>query len=56
MGVIMGAITYAIPIRFFQNNKNVTIIAIILMALMIAVFIPGVGVVLNGARGWIDIP
>ncbi len=56
LAVIMAAITYAIPIKFFQKNKNVTIIAIILMALQIAVFIPGIGVVLNGSRGWINIP
>lgn len=56
IALIMAAITYAVPIKFFQNNKNITIIAIILMAMMIAVFIPGVGVVLNGARWWIDIP
>lgn len=56
LALIMAAITYAIPIKFFQNHKNVTIIAVILMLLQVAVFIPGVGVVLNGARGWIDIP
>lgn len=52
----MAGITYAVPIRFFQKNKNITIIAVILMALQIAVFIPGIGIVLNGARGWIDLP
>jgi hypothetical protein len=46
----MAAITYTIPIKVFQNNKNTTIIAIILMILQIAVFIPGIGIVLNGAR------
>ncbi len=56
LALIMAAITYSIPIRFFQNHKNITIIAIILMALQIAVFIPGIWVVLNGARGWIDLP
>jgi len=56
IALVMWAITYAVPINFFQSNKNITIIAIVLMAMMIAVFIPGVGVVLNGARGWIDIP
>ena len=50
MAFIMAAITYALPIKFFQKNKNITIIAIILMALQISVFIPGIGVVLNGAR------
>ena len=56
MALIMAGITYAIPIRFFQKSKNITIIAVILMALQIAVFVPGIGIVLNGARGWIDLP
>lgn len=56
MALIMAGITYAIPIKFFQKNKNITIIAIILMLLQIAVFIPGIGIELNGARGWIDLP
>lgn len=56
LAAIVAAITYAIPIKFFQNNKNVTIIAIILMVLQISVFIPGIGMVLNGSRGWINIP
>lgn len=56
MALIMAGITYAIPIKFFQKNKNITIIAIILMLLQIAVFIPGIGIELNGARGWINLP
>lgn len=56
MALIMAGITYAVPIRFFQKNKNITIIAIILMLLQIAVFIPGIGIELNGARGWINLP
>ncbi len=39
--IAAGAI-YAIPIKFFQKHKHVTILAIILMALQIAVFIPGI--------------
>ena len=56
MALVMAGIVYAVPMKFFQNNKNTTIIAIILMALQISVFIPGIGIVLNGARWWINIP
>ncbi|MEI6775105.1 MAG: FtsW/RodA/SpoVE family cell cycle protein [bacterium] len=56
LALIMASIVYAIPITFFQKNKNITIMAVILMVLQIAVFIPGLGIVLNGARGWINIP
>ena len=54
--IVMAGIVYAVPIRFFQKNKNITIIAIVLMLLQLAVFIPHVGIVLNGARGWISLP
>ena len=56
LALVMAGIVYAIPIRFFQKNKNTTIIAIVLMTLQILVFIPGIGVVFNGARWWINIP
>jgi hypothetical protein len=50
LALVMAAITYAVPIKFFQKQKNITIIAIILMLLQISVFIPGIGIVLQGAR------
>ncbi|MFZ2151311.1 MAG: FtsW/RodA/SpoVE family cell cycle protein [Candidatus Absconditicoccaceae bacterium] len=56
IAVIMALVVYRVPIKFFQNNRNVNIIAIVILLLQLAVFIPGIGMVLNGARGWINIP
>lgn len=56
IALVVACITYAVPIRFFQKNKNITTIAVFLMILQLLVFIPGVGMVLNGSRGWINIP
>ncbi|MFA5747645.1 MAG: FtsW/RodA/SpoVE family cell cycle protein [Candidatus Absconditabacterales bacterium] len=56
MALLMAIIVYYLPIKIFQKDRNVTIMAIVLMALQLAVFLPGIGMVLNGARGWIDIP
>ena len=53
---VMACMVYAIPIRFFQKNKNITIIAAILMIIQIAVFIPGIWATYNGSRWWINIP
>lgn len=54
--LIAASAIYAVPMKFFQKHKSVTIVAIVLMILQIAVFIPGIGATYNGARGWIDIP
>lgn len=56
LSLIMAGIIYAIPIKFFQKIKNTTIIAMGLMVLQILVFIPGIGMTLQGSRGWINIP
>lgn len=52
---LVAIFVYRTPIKIFQNNRNVNIIAIAILVLQIAVFIPWVGIVLNGARWWIDI-
>lgn len=54
--LIAAGIAYIIPIKFFQNNKNITMVAIILMILQLLVFVPGIGAAYNGARWWINIP
>ena len=56
LATIAAIIVYRVPIKFFQNNRNVNIIAIAIIALQLAVFIPWVGMVLNWARWWINIP
>ncbi|MEI6426713.1 MAG: FtsW/RodA/SpoVE family cell cycle protein [Candidatus Absconditabacteria bacterium] len=56
IGLVMGVGIYLLPLGFFQKNKNIIIIGVIMMILQLAVFIPGIGVTLNGARGWINIP
>ena len=56
IAVVAAGLIYKVSIKFFQNERNMTIIAIILMALQLAVFIPGLGITLNGARGWVNIP
>jgi len=43
----MAAIVYAVPIKFFQKHKNIVIIAVVLMILQVAVFIPGIGATFN---------
>ena len=54
--LVMWVGIYLVPLQFFQKNKNIMIIGIIMMVLQLSVFIPGVWVVLNGARWWINIP
>lgn len=56
IAIFMTLLVYRVPIKFFQNNRNVNIIAILIVLLQIAVFIPWIGMVLNGARWWINIP
>lgn len=56
IGIVMGTGIYLLPLRFFQKNKNIIIIGVIMMILQLAVFIPGLGITLNWARWWIDIP
>ena len=55
IALLAWVFTYFIPIKFFQKDKNIIIIAIILFLLQLAVFIPWVWLVLNWSRWWIAI-
>jgi len=50
IALIAAGIFYYIPISFFQKSKNIIIIFSAFMLLQLAVFIPGIGVTLNGAK------
>jgi len=54
--LVSAGIIYAIPMKFFQNQKKITIVAILLMIVQISVFIPEIWATYNGARWWINIP
>lgn len=56
IALVAAIFIYKLSIKFFQNERNMTILAIVLMALQLAVFIPGIGITLNGARWWINMP
>jgi len=56
IALIAAGIFYYIPISFFQKSKNIIIIFSAFMLLQLAVFIPGIGVTLNGAKWWINMP
>lgn len=56
IAVIVAGLVYKISMKFFQNERNMTILAIVLMALQVAVFIPGIGSTFGWARWWLDIP
>ncbi len=56
VGLVMSGIIYFIPIKFFQNNRNIIIIFVILILFQLLVFVPWIGVVFNWARWWISIP
>lgn len=56
IALLMWLAVYRIPIKFFQNNKNIIIISVIIFILQLMVFVPWIGASFNGARWWVDIP
>lgn len=55
VGVVMAIITYYMPTKWLQNKGFVTFVFGLIILLQVAVFLPGVGLILNGARWWINL-
>jgi cell division protein FtsW len=55
IGVVMAIFTYYMPTKRLQNKGFVAIVFGLIVLLQLAVFIPGIGLVLNGARWWINL-
>ena len=56
MALIVALVVYRIPVSFFQKQKNIFIITVVVFIFQILVFVPGVGIELNWARWWLNIP
>lgn len=52
---IIWFIVYKLPLKIFTKPKTIYIIFILAILLQGAVFIPGIGLKIHGARWWIDI-
>lgn len=55
VGVIMAIVTYYMPTKWLQNKGFVTFVFGLIILLQVAVFLPGIGLILNGARWWINL-
>ncbi len=53
LGLFVALIAFQIPMRFWQN-MGIALLPIILL-LLVAVLIPGIGKEVNGSRRWIDL-
>lgn len=53
--VIAALCVYRIPVKFFQKQKNIWIVTILVFILQILVFIPWIWAAYNWARWWLDI-
>ena len=51
-----GFLMYRFPLKNLKNQKFLTVISIVVILFQILVFVPGIWVSLNGARGWLNIP
>lgn len=49
-------LVYFFPLKNFKNPRFLTVLSIIILLFQFAVFIPGIGISLNGARWWLNIP
>lgn len=55
VALVIWLLAYKFPLKLLQSQKYILAIAVFFFVLQLIVFVPGVGTVLNGARGWIKI-
>lgn len=56
IALVPVAIVAGIPIKFYKKQEIIYLIAIGAIILQLLVFVPGLGLELNGARGWLRVP
>ena len=56
IAIVAALVVYRIPISFFQKQRNIVIITVIVFILQILVFVPWVWITIYWARWWLDIP
>ena len=54
--IIAVVLVWKFPLKILKSHRFATIALVITFILQFCVFIPGIGIELNGARGWIFLP
>ncbi|HMT27459.1 MAG TPA: FtsW/RodA/SpoVE family cell cycle protein [Candidatus Absconditabacterales bacterium] len=56
VAIVLALIVYKIPLPFFKKEKNIVLIFILFLLFQLLVFVPQIGISLNGAKGWLYVP
>lgn len=56
VAIVLALIVYKIPLPFFKKEKNIVLIFILFLLFQLLVFVPQIGISLNGAKWWLYVP